>query len=54
MTMRTMPDDDDVYTYDLTIQYTGKPGRGRLNATITVKTNEPTQSSIVIPVAGKI
>ncbi len=40
--------------YDLTVQYTGKPGRGRVNATITVKTNEPGQSSIVIPISGQI
>jgi hypothetical protein len=40
--------------YDLTLKYTGKPGRGAVNSAVTVKTNEPLQATIVIPVSGRI
>ena len=40
--------------YDVAVDYTGKPGRGAVNVQITVKTNEPRQSVIVIPVTGFI
>lgn len=40
--------------YDLAVQYTGKPGRGVVSTHITVKTNEPTQGTIVIPVRGRV
>jgi len=40
--------------YDVTVSYTGKPGRGVVKAQITVKTNEPRQSAIVIPITGII
>lgn len=39
--------------YDLEIKYTGKPGRGMISAQVTVKTNEPKQQQIVIPVAAR-
>ena len=42
------------HEYDLAVQYTGKPGRGTVKARITVKTNEPSQPSIVIPLTGQI
>jgi len=40
--------------YDLLVKYTGKPGRGRVSARITVKTNEPRQTAIVIPLTGSM
>jgi hypothetical protein len=40
--------------YDVAITYRGKPARGAVNVRITVKTNEPKQSAIVIPVTGVI
>jgi hypothetical protein len=40
--------------YDVTVDYTGKPGRGAVNSQITVKTNEPRQSAIVIPITGRL
>jgi len=40
--------------YDVTVRYTGKPDRGRVSARITVKTNQPGQGAIVIPLAGSI
>jgi hypothetical protein len=40
--------------YDLTVRYTGKPGRGPVSAQITAKTNEPRQPAIVIPLEGRL
>ncbi len=40
--------------YDLAVRYTGKPGRGPVSARITVKTNEPKQPAVVIPLTGRI
>jgi len=40
--------------YDIAIAYKGKPGRGAVNVRITVKTNEPKQGAIVIPITGFI
>jgi len=40
--------------YDVAIRYTGKPGRGPVSSRITVKTNEPQQGAIVIPLTGQI
>jgi len=40
--------------YDLAVRYTGKPGRGPVDARITVRTNEPRQAAVVIPVSGRI
>ena len=40
--------------YDLAITYTGKPDRGPVSSRITVKTNEPGQETIVVPLAGRI
>jgi hypothetical protein len=40
--------------YDVAVRYTGKPGRGVVNGRITVKTSEPTQPAIVIPLAGRL
>jgi hypothetical protein len=40
--------------YDLVVTYNGKPGRGPVNTNITVKTNEPGQETIVIPLGGRI
>jgi len=40
--------------YDLAVRYTGKPGRGPVSSRITVKTNEPQQGAIVIPLTGQI
>jgi hypothetical protein len=40
--------------YDLTVRYTGKPGRGPVNSQITVRTNEPGQNVIVIPLIGSM
>ena len=42
------------HEYDLTVRYTGKPGRGLVTSRITVKTNEPQQGAIVIPLTGRI
>lgn len=39
--------------YDLAVTYTGKPGRGPVSSRITVKTNEPGQGAIVIPLTGR-
>jgi hypothetical protein len=41
-------------TYDLAVRYTGKPGRGAVNSRITVRTNEPGQTAIVIPLTGAL
>jgi hypothetical protein len=38
--------------YDVTIRYGGAPGRGAVAGRITVRTNEPGQEAIVIPLAG--
>ena len=40
--------------YDLAVRYTGKPGRGPVNSRITVKTDEPQQRTIVIPLTGRL
>jgi len=40
-------------TYDIAVHYVGKPGRGWVSARTTVRTNEPRQSVIVIPVSGR-
>jgi len=40
--------------YDVTIRYGGKPGRGRVAARIAVRTNEPGQESIVVPLEGQL
>jgi hypothetical protein len=40
--------------YDLTLKYTGKPGRGLVQSTLTVKTNEPRQTTILVPVNGRL
>ena len=40
--------------YDLAVRYTGKPGRGPVNSRITVKTDEPQQRTIVIPLSGRL
>src|SRR5262249_18562393 len=39
---------------DLAVRYTGKPGRGPADGRITVRTNEPRQAAVVIPVSGRI
>jgi hypothetical protein len=39
--------------YDLAVSYVGAPGRGAVNARIMVKTNEPGQDVLVVPVAGR-
>jgi hypothetical protein len=40
--------------YDVAVQYTGKRAHGSVSARITVRTNEPAQSAIVIPVMGRL
>ena len=40
--------------YDVSVTYTGAAGRGSINTRITVKTNEPGQDVIFIPVAGRV
>jgi len=40
--------------YDVAIRYGGKPGRGRVAARIAVRTNEPGQESIVVPLEGQL
>ena len=40
--------------YDVTIRYGGKLGRGRVAARIAVRTNEPGQESLVVPLEGQI
>ncbi len=40
--------------YDIAIKYTGKPGRGPVSSRITVKTSEPSQDTIVIPLIGQL
>ena len=40
--------------YDIVVKYVGKPHRGVLRWSITVKTNERHQRSIVIPVIGAV
>lgn len=40
--------------YDVTVRYTGPPGRGAVDSRIVVKTNDPKQGSIVIPVTGRL
>jgi len=42
------------HDYDLTVRYTGKPGRGPVSSSITVRTNEPQQGTIVIPLTGQL
>ncbi len=38
--------------YDLAVKYTGKAGRGRVNGRVTVKTNDPKQGTIIVPLTG--
>jgi hypothetical protein len=40
--------------YDVSVTYKGKADRGPVNSSITVKTNEPGQESIVIALAGRV
>ena len=40
--------------YDLAVRYRGKPGRGAVNSRIVVKTNEPRQAEILIPITGRL
>ena len=42
------------HDYDLTVRYTGKAGRGPVSSSITVRTNEPRQGTIVIPLTGQL
>lgn len=44
----------DGHEYDIVITYGGKPNRGPVNALITVKTTEPDQAAIHIPIRGRI
>lgn len=39
--------------YDLEIKYTGKPGRGMVSGQVTLKTNEPKQPTLTVPVAAR-
>jgi hypothetical protein len=38
--------------YAVHVRYTGKPGRGVVRARLTIKTNEPAQATIGVPVVG--
>jgi hypothetical protein len=38
--------------YDLNVRYVGKPGRGLVRSQVTVKTNEPGQADIAVPLIG--
>jgi hypothetical protein len=40
--------------YDVAVRYAGKPGRGPVNARITVRTDEPQQRTLVIPLTGRM
>jgi len=40
--------------YDLAVTYPGRPGRGPLDARVTVRTDAPGQGAIVIPVTGAL
>ena len=40
--------------YDIVVKYVGKPNRGVLRSSVTVKTNDRHQRSIVIPVVGAV
>ena len=40
--------------YDVVVTYKGKPDRGPIDTSITVKTNEPGQQTIVVPLAGRM
>ncbi len=40
------------HEYDVAVRYTGKPGRGIVQSQIRVRTNEPGQETIVIPLTG--
>jgi hypothetical protein len=40
--------------YDVTVRYIGKPDRGVFRASITVKTDDHRQPTIVVPVTGRI
>ena len=40
--------------YDVTIRYGGKPGRGRVATRIVVRTNEPGQEAILVPLQGQL
>ena len=40
--------------YDLAVSYTGQPGRGPVDARVTVRTDAPGQGAIVIPVTGAL
>ena len=45
---------EDGREYDVAVRYTGRPGRGPVDARITAQTNEPGQTAIVIPLTGRI
>jgi hypothetical protein len=40
--------------YDVVVKYAGKMGRGAVRSSLTVKTGEPAQPSIVIPMVGAL
>ena len=40
--------------YDVVVKYVGQPNRGVVRSSLTVKTNEPHQRSIVVPVVGAL
>ncbi|TMA63268.1 MAG: DUF1573 domain-containing protein [Deltaproteobacteria bacterium] len=40
--------------YDIVVRYVGKPNRGVVRSSVTVKTNDRHQRSIVIPVVGAV
>lgn len=42
------------HEYDVLVKYTGKAGRGMIRSRITVKTSEPSQPTIVIPILGAL
>ena len=45
---------EEGHEYDLAVMYTGKPGRGPVNSRLTLRTNEPRQGTIVIPLTGRL
>jgi hypothetical protein len=40
--------------YDLAVRYRGKPGRGAIDSRIVVRTNEPQQAELLIPITGRL
>ncbi|HJQ84806.1 MAG TPA: hypothetical protein VKA21_12060 [Candidatus Binatia bacterium] len=45
---------EDGKAHDVTVRYVGKPGRGPVSGRIVIRTDEPRQPELVIPLSGRV